>query len=373
MKGNRMFVAVLTLGLALGMALMASLGMAQGPAPQDVAAPQDSVSGEFTYQGRLKDASGLVNDTCDLQFSLWDATGSGSPPTGGNQVGTPRTQTNVAVADGLFTVALDFGNNAFNGEARWLQIGVRCPAGSGAYMPLTPRQALTAAPYALSLQPGAVVKGTAYQSFRVDSHAPTGGIPAAIVGTVNEATDGVALFGRNYKNSAGATGMGVWGISDSPAGMGVFGQATGAGTGVMAQSVSGKPIQAFGGSPAAEVFHIESTGSVAQAREANGLLKAAVYAFCSDSGSTIYRSFNNVNGATITILDGNDTGSCILDFGFDVVDRYWVVSAVPLAGSDLREVGCLHGPLSPAEELACFGWTANDGTKIASYIMVLIY
>jgi hypothetical protein len=364
MKGKRTFVVLLALGLSV--ALMAGLGLAQGPAPQD------SVSGEFTYQGRLKDAGGLVNDTCDLQFSLWDAAGSGSPPAGGNQVGTVQTKTNVAVADGLFTVALDFGNHALNGDARWLQIGVRCPTGSSAYTTLSPRQSLTAAPYALSLQPGVVVKGTAYQDFRVDSHAPTGGIPAAIVGTVNEAADGVALFGRSYKNTAGATGMGVWGISDSPAGMGVLGQATGAGTGVMAQSVSGTPIQAFGGSPAAEVFRVESTGSVAQTQEANGLVKAAVYAWCNNSDSTIYRSFNNVNGATITILDGPNTGECFLDFGFSLEDRFWVVSAVPLASSDLREAGCLQPP-SPTERLVCLGWTASDGTKIGSIIMVLIY
>jgi hypothetical protein len=55
---------------------------------------------------------------------------------------------NVTVQDGLFTVTLDFGAAAFNGEARWLQIGVR-PADTGSYTNLTPRQPITPAPYAL--------------------------------------------------------------------------------------------------------------------------------------------------------------------------------------------------------------------------------
>jgi hypothetical protein len=56
---------------------------------------------------------------------------------------------NESVSDGLFTVQLDFGSNAFTGDARWLQISVRCPAGSGDWTTFTDRQELTATPYAL--------------------------------------------------------------------------------------------------------------------------------------------------------------------------------------------------------------------------------
>jgi hypothetical protein len=76
------------------------------------------------------------------QFGLWDAL------TVGAQIGA--TKTSVGVANGLFTISnLDFGANAFDGNARWLEIAVRCPAGSGSYTTLSPRQALTPAPYAL--------------------------------------------------------------------------------------------------------------------------------------------------------------------------------------------------------------------------------
>lgn len=107
-----------------------------------VAAPVASLGTAFTYQGYLESSGSPVNDTCDLQFKLWDALN------GGAQVGQTQTSTNVAVNGGLFTVQLDFGS-AFDGDTRWLEIAARCPAGSGSYTTLSPRQALTAAPYAL--------------------------------------------------------------------------------------------------------------------------------------------------------------------------------------------------------------------------------
>ncbi len=96
----------------------------------------------FTYQGRLTNASGApANGEYDFEFKLYDAL------SGASQVGGTVVQNNVTVTDGLFTVQLDFGN-VFDGTALYLEIGVR-PAGGGTYATLTPRLALTAAPYAL--------------------------------------------------------------------------------------------------------------------------------------------------------------------------------------------------------------------------------
>ena len=102
-----------------------------------------NVGTTFTYQGQLLDGGGVVEGSCDFQFSLYDAV------TDGGQVGSTVTETNVSVADGLFTVELDFGANAFTGDPRWLELAVRCPAGGGAYDALSPRQPLTPTPYAV--------------------------------------------------------------------------------------------------------------------------------------------------------------------------------------------------------------------------------
>jgi hypothetical protein len=123
---------------ALVLALMSGLALAQAPS----SAP---VGTAFTYQGQLKSDGVPYNGICDLRFDLWDAL------TDGYQVGT-QTVKNVSLADGYFTVQLDYGTGKFTGDARWLEIYVRCPAdptGSSLYTQLTPRQPLTATPYAL--------------------------------------------------------------------------------------------------------------------------------------------------------------------------------------------------------------------------------
>ncbi len=72
---------------------------------------------------------------------MWDALANGT------QQGTTQTVTGVAVANGIFTVRLNFGAQ-FTGAARFLQIAVR-PAGGGAYTTLAPRQAITSSPYSI--------------------------------------------------------------------------------------------------------------------------------------------------------------------------------------------------------------------------------
>src|SRR5436189_5764367 len=76
----------------------------------------------FTYQGRLVDAGNPASGNYDIQFKLFDALMAGT------QIGLPVTAT-VTVANGTFTVPLDFGAVAFNGADRYLEIGVR-PSGS---------------------------------------------------------------------------------------------------------------------------------------------------------------------------------------------------------------------------------------------------
>jgi len=119
-------LAVLFLTLAV------SLAFAQAPP-----------STAFTYQGQLKSEGQPYTGMCDFQFRLYYL------PTGDTPVGDPIFLTEVPLSDGYFTVQLDFGAGAFTGEERWLEISVRCPAGTGDYTQLQPRQVVTPAPYAI--------------------------------------------------------------------------------------------------------------------------------------------------------------------------------------------------------------------------------
>ena len=134
--------------LGLGLGLVVFRDSAAG---QALLAPQVDVGSGFTYQGRLDLEGAPADGTYDFQFRLFDAA------TGGSAVGTTVTVNDVDVEDGLFTVVLDFGANAFDGQARWLRIAVREGSSTGAYSTLSPRQSLTATPYALfALQAGSV-------------------------------------------------------------------------------------------------------------------------------------------------------------------------------------------------------------------------
>jgi len=124
------------------------------PAPAAGAGPL--VNSSFTYQGQLKGPGGPVNAICNFTFTLWN------DPNAGVQFGGIDAHPGVTVTGGVFTVVLNdsgqFGLGAFDGGARWLAISVQCP-GDAVYTLLTPRQPLTATPYAISLRPGAIVSG----------------------------------------------------------------------------------------------------------------------------------------------------------------------------------------------------------------------
>ncbi len=96
----------------------------------------------FTYQGRLADSNGPVTGSQDFEFRLFNAA------SGGAQIGSVLTLDDLGVTNGLFTATLDFGAN-FPGADRFLQIAVRPGASTGAYATLSPRQPITATPYAV--------------------------------------------------------------------------------------------------------------------------------------------------------------------------------------------------------------------------------
>ena len=99
----------------------------------------------FTYQGRLNDTGNPANGNYDLQFTVYDST---NPP--GTLIAGPLTNAPTPVSNGLFSVTLDFGPGVFNGNPRALQIGVRTNGSVSAYSILSPRQAFTASPYAIT-------------------------------------------------------------------------------------------------------------------------------------------------------------------------------------------------------------------------------
>ncbi|HEX9962417.1 MAG TPA: hypothetical protein VGB00_15890, partial [Pyrinomonadaceae bacterium] len=100
---------------------------------------QTSVIG---YQGRLTEASAVENGEYQFQFKLYDAA------EGGNQIGS-TVEVKTLVTNGAFSAGLDFGEKAFNGEDRYLEISIR-KSETDAYAPLTSaREKVNSVPYAI--------------------------------------------------------------------------------------------------------------------------------------------------------------------------------------------------------------------------------
>jgi hypothetical protein len=98
----------------------------------------------FTYQGRLTYKGAAIDGPADLTFKLYDSA------TGGHTVGQAVAVAGFPVDKGLVAIDLNFGQNAFGAQQRWIEISVNG-------VTLSPRQAVRPAPvaaYALSGNPG---------------------------------------------------------------------------------------------------------------------------------------------------------------------------------------------------------------------------
>jgi len=183
--------------VATVLVLVAVLASA-GPAGADPGGPNTAslLGTGFTYQGRLSSGPAPFTGNCDLAFRLYD-----DPTSGGLLVAGPLTSTAIAVSDGYFTVPLNFGS-VFTGAARWLDLRVRCGA-DVTFTQLSPRQLLTAAPYALAL-PGL------YTQFNANSPNLIGGyggnlISGAVVYGVTIGGGGAAGLENRVQGANNAT------------------------------------------------------------------------------------------------------------------------------------------------------------------------
>lgn len=275
----------------------------------------------FTYQGQLKQEGVPIDSLVDFEFTLWGA------ETGGLMIGAVDSHSGVDVVGGLFTVQLDFGDSAFTGDARWLEIAVRSPhdpTATGPFTTLTPRQPLTATPYALNTRGVSVGDGdnvgigTRFPGYPLDvqTHDATRAISAANWTPEGSAVQGLALassgecqglWGQTLSSegtgvlgwASNTTGMtyGVYGKSQSDSGTGVYGLAGafgGATIGVSGMSVSNSGTGVYG-------LASSSSGSTTGVRGRT----------LSDSGSGVYGWAGASSGATFGVRakSDSDTGT----------------------------------------------------------------
>jgi len=91
----------------------------------------------FTYQGQLAQDGVPAEGAFEFEIRLLDNLGV--------QIGMTQIASEVVIA-GSLTIELDFGNGAFGGDTRYLEISVRSVVDGGNYVVLTPNQLVTSTP-----------------------------------------------------------------------------------------------------------------------------------------------------------------------------------------------------------------------------------
>jgi hypothetical protein len=130
--------------VAAGIAAPFAISLADDEPAGEASAAQAIAAGTaFTYQGQLNSAGTPANGPFNLRFTLFSDAAANAVTAG------PITIPAVNVANGLFSVELDFGGapGVFDGNARWL--GIEVQQGAGIFEQMTPRQQLNPTPYAL--------------------------------------------------------------------------------------------------------------------------------------------------------------------------------------------------------------------------------
>lgn len=309
--------------------------------PQAMFSPSDfaplaataAITSTITYQGLLEQDGEPANGSFDFRFRLFDDLVAGS------QLGEQLASA-IDVQDGHFTANLNFGADAFSGQAVWLEIAVRT-AGGGAYETLAPRQAVTAAPLALSLPNVSTNPETGYVSIgagkRISGYQFLG-INAPINDWVGMyVTGGGDLSRPFYGYTTDDEGSYEFAWTEYNGGMDEW----------QLHTINGN------------VFSVNNSGDVRQPASANGLVKASAYVECWPDPAflTVYSSFNSITGAPVTAEVGPAQGQCYIDFGFDLTGRFFSASAVQ--AGDVRGVTC-DVDAGNTNRLRCMRWRVID-------------
>ena len=186
MKTHQILRCAVFIGLAI-LSAQLSTGFAQSPA--------------FTYQGRLDASGGPFTGIAEFQPTLCTAA------SGGPEVASSPATVLVSVTNGLFVLPLDFGSSPFTaGADRWLQIQVRTAIGP--FTTLTPRQKLTATPYAIQAA-NAMTATTAASANSVAAANITGtlGLAQLPSAVVTNTQTGLSLTGAFTGNGGGLSNL----------------------------------------------------------------------------------------------------------------------------------------------------------------------
>lgn len=374
---------ILTLLFVISLILLALSPERSGLAQENPPA-YDLVEGEratvitpvIGYQGRLVEGGTPVTGNRVMTFKLYSSK-DGLTPT------WSETKTVYDIHNGLFQTALG-DTEPFEGYMNqiahnmWLEVTV-----GGVVLP---RQQLVGSPYAFSLAPGAwVIDDSDYSSAYFQNLGSGDGLAGYAAsdgsGIEGESSSGVGVSGRStsghgiksFSEGSGLLGASLYAYAYSPGGIALWAHNDSSTSSDAALVVSndgiGALIKGFGGDSGEHEFMVKNNGDVEQALAADGLVKAGVYGFCSNSSPSVTRYFNGAGGE-ITISSTGTAGSCYINFGFDLTRRYWISQANYMLPNAVK----CNVESTNNSRLICYMYN-YDGTLYTSdgYVMVLVY
>jgi len=314
----------------------------------------------FTYQGYLRDGSMPANGSYNLAFKLFNASSSGV------QVGSTITLNGTDVANGLFTVELNFGATAFPGADRWLEIAVNGTT-------LVPRVKVNAAPYATFSQNTRGISVDGSGNVGVGTTAPSAKLE--VVGTAR-----VSAFRMTPGAGAGkvltsdANGMGTW--QDAPA---------------LSLPFSGTGI-AFPGDAVFKITNTSSGYALLGQSDGNGIgvaglstttvgVNKGVYGMsASASGTGVYGEVTSATGSTYGgfFTSASQTGFGVYATttaltGVSIAGSFWSQSTngIGVSGYASASTGTTVGGLFQSDSTSGYGLISNamatSGTTYAGY------
>ena len=257
----------------------------------------------FTFQGRLNDGTVAATGNVQLEIKLFDALA------GGAQIGSTVNIPSVPLVNGVFSTELDFGATAFDGSARFLQIGVRPAGTTNPYTILSPRQHLSSVPYSIKSRSS----DTATNALSLGGLDPTnfvrydanGDVAIGTTSTGSKLTVGGVIEttkgGIKYPDATIQASAGLTAVATNPT-------LTGNGTSALPLGI-GSPLMVRDlDNPARQPFRIITTVN-------NAILvnvpkgKRLVVEFI--SGFMQINSFSNVSGLPAILLKVNQSGTLV--------------------------------------------------------------
>jgi hypothetical protein len=279
----------------------------------------------FTYQGQLSANGAPADGSYDLTFTLY-TNSSGAAATAG-----PITNLAIGVSNGLFTATINFEADVFTGASNWLQIAARTN-GNGAFTTLTPRQEITATPYAL-FAPNAGLATAAGSADSVAAANISGTLvlhqlPAAVL--TNGQTD-ATLGGAFSGNGVGLTNLEAGNLTGALPAI----------SGASLTSLDASQLTSRGNTLGENNFFVGNAGNASVSGYFNTVM--GFYAFINDStgaqdtaigNQALYANSSGAQNTAIGsgTLSANSTGNGNTALGFQALLNNWTGNGNTAAG-----------------------------------------